>query len=170
MTGFSLTGRSGPEFPDSPVDGDTWFHAERKIEYYWDDEAEEWLSTQLFVLDFSARADAFPITATNDSVVQACNPFAGQWSLWAVEATFGGYLSTTGDWTTKIRTVDGATVVLIATWNRTFGGVAEWTNSGPVAINAAIASTVELFQFGATENSGTAQFYGAAALKYRLVG
>jgi hypothetical protein len=170
MGGFSLTNRSGPDFPSDPVDGDIWFQAERKIEYYWDEAAGQWLSLQLFVLDFSARADAFPITETNANVVQAASPFAGQDDIWAMEATFAGYLNTAGDWTAEIAFVDGSTRSVLASWTRVFGGTAQWTSSGPVAIGAVIASTAEIFQFGATRNSGTAQFYGSAALKYRLIG
>lgn len=170
MSGFSLTNLSGSTFPLDPADGDIWFHADRKIEYYWDEGVELWLSTTPFTLDFAGPSTSLAVNATNLDIITALSPWSGQYDIFAVEVSYGGYLTATGNWTAQLRTVNaGSASDAFATWTLSTP-VGEWVPSGPIAIGQVITNNIELIQFGATQNSGAATFYGCACLRYRLVG
>ena len=170
MSGFSLTNRSGAAFPSDPSGGDIWFHAGRKVEYYWDDVAGLWLSTTPFTLDFAGPSTSLAVTATRLDIITALSPWSGQYDIFAVDVSHAGYLTATGSWTAQLRSVNAGTAsAAIAPWTLSTP-IGEWVPSGPIAIGQVIATDVELIQFGATKISGAATFYGTACLRYRLVG
>lgn len=170
MSGFSLTNRTGSAFLSAPVDGDVWFRADRKIEYYWDEGEGLWLSTTPFTLDFGGPSTSLASTVTNLDMITALNPWSGLFDIFAMDVSFGGYLTASGSWTAQLRSVDGGSVsTAISSWTHSTP-VGVWTPSGPLAIGQVISADIELIQFGATQNSGSATFYGAACVRYRLVG
>lgn len=170
MTGFSITNLGGSTFPLDPSDGDTWFHADRKIQYYWDAGRGLWLSTAPFTIDFVASPNTLLTTTTNLDVLSALHPWSGQYDIFAMDVSFGGYLTAAGSWTAQLRTVEGSTPsAALASWTHSTP-MGTWVPSGPIAIELLIPAAIELFQFGSTQNSGPATFYGSACIRYRLVG
>ncbi len=156
----------GTGFPGSPSANDKFYRTDRNILYFYD--GTRWLSTQVHTLHMSPHT-AFPsLTGTVTSLMRSVNVWTGLYDIWAEDAAFMWNYSASGGWTLNLSKFDGTTQTNIATHTPTFVDT-QWY-SIRVAIGAVVASSIDMFVGGATENSGSATLTFGMSMTYRLIG
>lgn len=162
IANLAISTATGTSFPVSPATNDRYFRTDRNIEYVWD--GTRWLSTHLYTEVCYNFDNTAPRTTTGQSL-RGVNPFAGKYDIYVEDLVLWYAIAGTGNWTV---TFSGMFTVSPAV----FSGLT--TNAGDNLrhpYNTVVASTVDnSLDATATENSGTASFYGIVSYTYRLVG
>jgi len=156
---------AGGTFPVSPSSGDRFWHATRKIEYFFD--GTRWLSTQLF----SVVSDMTTSGVSADTAVEFPVPHLPLYDVLLVSWDTTIFRGAVGEWDIALYRKDAAN---IATIIDTQPGAADATTTNinrqrslDVVLQAA---TTKLLRVLYDEISGTASIIAGFSVNYRLVG
>lgn len=158
----------GTSFPGSPASGDRFLRTDRNIDYFYD--GTRWLSTTQHQMVYAMQDGLTPFTAT--SQVRAPHPFSGLYDIYVERVFVESFITTTtatNHFSVQFNHSTGAASTNIGAAISTQSITQNSWTHGEAAVNAVVASTVNIMSMAFTE-TGTCSGFLIGSVQYRLVG